>query len=359
MNLIKYIAKRIFNGLIVMIGVVLVIFILFNILPVNSARMTLGQRADTASIEAIEREFRLNLPWYERLGLYFNDLSPISLHNLADEKSSTFIQEKDVKYTKLLTLGSSSLVFKAPYLGKSFQTRRNVSEVISERIFPTFLLAVFAMSLASVTGIISGVIAAIRHNTWVDDMIVTLSTLGTSQPGYVTGYILAAIFGYYLSAYTGLGVVSQLYEYDLDGERIVWKNLILPVVALGIRPISLIAQLTRSAMLDVLNQDYIRTARAKGVSKNKVLFKHALRNAMNPILTSLTGWFAAVLTGAYFVEKVFSYNGLGLLTIGSILNFDFPVVMGCVLLVATIFVLMNIVTDILYSILDPRVVIKG
>lgn len=359
MNLLKYIFKRLLNGLTVMFGVVLVIFVLFNILPVNSARMTLGQRADTASIEAIEREFRLNLPWYERLSLYFNDLSPISFHKLSDEEAPTYLSESDLKFVKLVTVGEVSVVFKAPYLGKSFQTRRNVSEVISERIFPTFLLAVFAMLLASFAGIIAGVLAAIRHNTWVDDMVVTLSTLGTSQPGYVTGYILAAIFGYYLSSYTGLGVVSQLYEYDLDGEKIVWKNLILPVVALGIRPISLIAQLTRSAMLDVLSQDYIRTAKAKGLSQRKVLFKHALRNAMNPILTSLTGWFAAVLTGAYFVEKVFSYNGLGLLTIGSILNFDFPVVMGCVLLVATIFVVMNIITDILYSLLDPRVVIKG
>lgn len=359
MNLLKYIIRRLLNGLTVMLGVVLIIFVLFNILPVNSARMTLGQRADTASIQAIEKEFRLNLPWYSRLLLYVNDLSPISFHQLEDTEAPTFLDYENVKFTSLFKVGAISVVVKAPYLGKSFQTRRNVSEVIAERVFPTFLLAVFAMLLASVAGIIAGVIAAIKHNTWLDDMVVTLSTLGTSQPGYVTGYILAAIFGYYLSSYTGLGVVSQLYEYDLDGEKIVWKNLILPVVALGIRPISLIAQLTRSAMLDVLSQDYIRTARAKGLSNTKVLFKHALRNAMNPILTSLTGWFAAVLTGAYFVEKVFSYNGLGLLTIGSILNFDFPVVMGCVLLVATIFVVMNILTDILYSILDPRVVIKG
>jgi peptide/nickel transport system permease protein len=139
----------------------------------------------------------------------------------------------------------------------------------------------------------------------------------------------------------------------------VWKNLILPVIALGIRPIGIIAQLTRSSMLDVLSQDYVRTAHAKGLSENIVIFKHTLRNALNPVLTSISGWLAALLTGAYFIETVFNYDGLGLQTVNSLKNFDFPVVMGAVLFIAIVFVIMNILTDILYSVLDPRVVIKA
>jgi len=139
----------------------------------------------------------------------------------------------------------------------------------------------------------------------------------------------------------------------------MWKNLILPVIALGVRPIAIIAQLTRSSMLDELTQDYVRTAKAKGLGQMSVLFKHALRNAMNPIVTSISGWLASVLTGAYFIEIVFTYKGLGFQTVQSLLTFDFPVVMGSVLLVALVFVVMNIFTDILYSILDPRVVVKA
>ena len=130
------------------------------------------------------------------------------------------------------------------------------------------------------------------------------------------------------------------------------------MLALGVRPVAIITQLTRSSMLDVLSQDYIRTAKAKGLSYFSVVFKHALRNAMNPVVTSISGWLAALLTGAFFIEKVFDYKGLGLQTIESLLSFDFPVVMGAVLFVAFIFVVMNIFTDILYSILDPRVTVK-
>jgi peptide/nickel transport system permease protein len=150
-----------------------------------------------------------------------------------------------------------------------------------------------------------------------------------------------------------------LTDINFDGETItVWKNLWLPMLALGVRPVAIITQLTRSSMLDVLSQDYIRTAKAKGLSYLSVVFKHALRNAMNPVVTSISGWLAALLTGAFFIEKVFDYKGLGLQTIESLLSFDFPVVMGAVLFVAFIFVVMNIFTDILYSILDPRVTVK-
>src|SRR5580700_5732827 len=163
MVLIKYVFRRLFNGLLVMIGVIVLIFILFNILPVNSARMTLGQRADVASVAAIEKEFRLNLPWYHRLVLYFNDLSPISLNDVDDKEAPSYLNSDEVKFTKLFSISSTSLIVKMPYLGKSFQTRRKVSEVLGEKVYPTFVLAISAMILASVVGIILGVFAAIRQ----------------------------------------------------------------------------------------------------------------------------------------------------------------------------------------------------
>jgi peptide/nickel transport system permease protein len=360
MEIIKFITRRLLNGLFVMIGVIVVIFVLFNILPVNSARMTLGQRADVSSVKAIEKEFRLNLPWYERMLLYFNDLSPISLNKLSDEDASSWLNPDEVRFTSLLTIGKVSAVLKMPYLGKSFQTRRKVSEILGEKIYPTFVLAISAMMLASFFGIILGVFAAIKQYTAWDNAILVMSTFGISQPSYFSGIILAMVFGYYLSDWTGLNVRGSLTDIDYNGQVItIWKNLWLPMLALGVRPVAIITQLTRSAMLDVLSQDYIRTARAKGLSYYTVIFKHALRNAMNPVVTSISGWLAALLTGAFFIEKVFDYKGLGLQTIESLLAFDFPVVMGSVLLVAFIFVVMNIFTDILYSLLDPRVTVKA
>jgi peptide/nickel transport system permease protein len=360
MELIKFIAKRLLNGLLVMAGVIVLIFILFNILPVNSARMTLGQRADTASVAAIEKEFRLNLPWYQRLQLYFNDLSPISLNDIDDKNAPSYINPDEVKFTKLFSIGSVSVIAKMPYLGKSFQTRRKVSEVLGEKIYPTFVLAVSAMALATFFGVILGVFAAIRQYSLWDNAILIFSTFGISQPSYFSGIILAMVFGYYLAPYTHLNVRGSLTDIDYNGDTItIWKNLLLPMLALGVRPVAIITQLTRSSMLDVLHQDYIRTARAKGLGYYAVTFKHALRNALNPVVTSITGWLAALLTGAFFIEKVFDYKGLGLQTIDSLLSFDFPVVMGSVLLVAFVFVVMNIFTDILYSLIDPRVTVKA
>ena len=359
MELIKFVIKRLLNGLLVMAGVIVLIFVLFNILPVNSARMTLGQRADTASVKAIEKEFRLNLPWYHRLELYFNDLSPISLNNVDDKDAPSYLNADEVKFTTLFKTGNISVIAKMPYLGKSFQTRRKVSEILGEKIYPTFMLAITAMTLASVVGIILGIFAAIKQYSFWDNAILVMSTFGVSQPSYFSGIILAMIFGYYLSDWTGLNVRGSLTDIDYNGDVVtIWRNLWLPMLALGVRPVAIITQLTRSSMLDVLNQDYIRTARAKGLSYYSVVFKHALRNAMNPVVTSISGWLAALLTGAFFIEKVFDYKGLGLQTIESLLSFDFPVVMGSVLLVAFIFVVMNIFTDILYSILDPRVTVR-
>lgn len=313
--------------------------------------MTLGQRADVASVEMIEKELGLDLPLHLRLVKYIGELSPIWIHE------SSLEEENRLNYTSIAQLGENSvLAIKAPYMGRSYQTRRLVSDILIEKIPPTLILAFTAILFATFLGVILGVIAAINHNNFIDNTAVTLSVVGISQPSYFSGIILALVFGFLLHDYTGLNHVGALFELNDYGDEIInWKNLILPAIALGIRPVAIVTQLTRSSMLDVLSQDYVRTARAKGLSSNIVLFKHALRNALNPVVTSVSGWFASLLAGAYFVEIIFDFKGLGYETVKALLNFDFPVAMGSVLFTAVIFVVVNIFVDLLYAILDPRV----
>jgi peptide/nickel transport system permease protein len=149
---------------------------------------------------------------------------------------------------------------------------------------------------------------------------------------------------------------GSLYDYDaFKGEVLVWKNLILPMLTLGLRPLAIIMQLTRSSMLDVMEQDYIRTAKAKGLNSTTIIMKHALRNALNPVVTAVSGWFASLLAGSFFVEYIFGFNGLGKATVDALELADLPVVMGAILFIAFIFVIINILADLLYSVLDPRV----
>ncbi|MDX2002788.1 MAG: ABC transporter permease [Chitinophagales bacterium] len=351
--MLRYIGKKILYGLLVMVGVVSIIFFLFNVLPVNSARMTMGQRADVATLEAIEKELGLNKPVWVRFGSYLMDISPMAIHEDNPEA------EEKYGYQKLIPLGANALVVKWPYLGRSFQNRRLVTEILMEKLPPTFILASSSIILAFLLGIGFGIVAAIRRNTWLDDAILTISNLGISQPSYFTALIIAAIFSVYIFPSLGIELIGPLFDTDLYGDDIInWKNLILPTLALGLRPVAIITQLTRSSMLDELSQDYVRTAKAKGVSFRKIIGRHTLRNAMNPILTSVSGWYAALLAGSVFVEETFNYDGLGYTTVRSILNFDLPVAMGCVLIMSVVFVLINILVDVLYGFFDPRISYK-
>ena len=182
------------------------------------------------------------------------------------------------------------------------------------------------------------------------------ANLGVSVPSFFAGILIAWFFGYVLADITGLSMFGSLYEIDpYKGKMLALQNLILPAIALGIRPLAIITQLTRSSMLDVLSQDYIRTATAKGLAPKTVIIKHALRNALNPVLTSVSGWLASLLAGAFFIEYIFNWHGIGKLTVDALLTADFPVVMGSVLFIALIFVIVNTLADILYGVLDPRV----
>jgi peptide/nickel transport system permease protein len=347
----NFVIRRLLYGCAVMLLVILIITSIIYSAPVDPTRMTFGQRSDNATVIAKRKELGLDQPLYVQLAMYLRDILPIAIveHSPAN-------QEK-YHYSKILPVGGQSyLVFKPPYLRESYQTGRQVSEILAAAIPQTAVLAVASMVLATFLGIILGVIAALYPGSKFDSAAIIASVMGYSLPSYIVAMMLALIGGYWLADWTGLNIQGSFFEIDDFGDdRIVWKNLILPAIALGIRPVALITQLTRGAMMEVLSHDYVRTATAKGLPKQVVIFKHALRNALNPVVTAISGWFAGLLAGAFFVESVFSYNGLGQITVTALLNFDIPVVLGSVMFTALVFVAMNIFVDILYAWLDPRI----
>jgi peptide/nickel transport system permease protein len=170
------------------------------------------------------------------------------------------------------------------------------------------------------------------------------------------GIVIAYLFGFVLSHYTGLHMTGSLFDTDpFAGRQLQLRNLLLPAITLGIRPLAIIAQLTRGSLLDTLNQDYIRTAYAKGLGAGRVIWKHALRNALNPVITAITGWFAELLAGAFFVEYIFGWKGIGKVTVDALEKLDFPVVMGSVLVSSFFFIMIGLLADMLYGLVDPRV----
>jgi len=348
--LIKFLTQKLFYGTLVLFGVIFIVFFLFNILPVDPARLTLGQRADVESVEAINKELGLDKPKSVQFLMYLNDVLPLSVY-----KNEPKILEK-YKGISLVKLPKYVLLLKKPYLRRSYQTKREVWQILTQALPQTIILAISSILLASIIGIVLGTIAALRQHTWFDNAAMTLSVMGISVPSYFSALVLGYFFGIVWYKWTGLDQTGGLFIIDDFGNEVfALKNLILPTLALGTRPIGTIFQLTRSSMLEVLSQDYIRTAKAKGLSTTVVIFKHALRNALNPVITTISGWFASLLAGAFFVEVIFDIKGLGYTAVDALMKFDFPVVMGSVLFTASIFIIVNILVDILYAILDPRI----
>lgn len=351
---LRYFIKKTFYCLLVLWGVVSLVFLLFNILPDDPARLTLGQRSDLASIENVRKELNLDKPVGLRYLLYLNDLSPVAIQKNTIEAIEKYHSRK------LISLpANTDLVIKKPYMGRSYQTKRLVWDILADALPGTVILAFTAIIFATVMGIALGVLAALKRNTFWDTSAILASVAGISTPSFFAGLLIAYIFGYVLNPITGLNMVGSLWEYNASGEKqLALKNLILPALTLGIRPLAIIAQLTRSSLLDVLNQDYIRTAYAKGLNKARVIWRHALPNALNPVVTAISGWLAELLAGSFFVEFIFSWKGIGKLTVDSLDKFDFPVVMGVLLTTATIFVFINMLTDIIYTWIDPRVKLR-
>lgn len=358
--MVQYITKKILYSILVLFGVVTVIFFLFNVLPGDPATIMLGQRANKDAIEAIHKDLGTDRPIMEQYALYLNDLSPISVHSNENKNSIWFLNPEKYSWIPLFTVGSSkSVVLKLPYLRRSYITKRKVSDIIKETLPETAVLAFSSIIIASIIGIFLGIISAIKKNSFYDKLSLVLSVLGMAAPSFFVGLIIAWLFGYVLKDYTGLSPTGSLFDIDVwEGETLKIKNLILPAVTLGVRPLAIVVQLMRSSLLDVMSQDYIRTAKAKGLRLKAVIIKHALKNALNPVVTAISGWFAGLMAGAVFVEYIFSWKGIGYEVFEALTKNDLPVVMGATLIFATIFVATNILVDIVYGILDPRVRIK-
>jgi peptide/nickel transport system permease protein len=351
-----YILRRLLNGLLVIAGVILIIFFLFAVLPADPARMMLGQQADSASVALINKDLGRDLPIQKQFLLYVNDLSPISIHTKKTDSPFFLDNLKYPSALKIVDTDSRTVVVKPPYLRRSYQSKKNVSGIIMEKLPDTAALAFAAIIFAALFGIPLGAFAALKKNTTLDKFILAISLSGVSIPSFFASIIFAWIFGFVLSPITGLNMTGGLYEIDaFEGIYIEWKNLILPAIVLGLRPMAIIVQLMRSSMLDVLSQDYIRTARAKGLSARVILFRHALKNSLNPVITSISGWLGSLLAGAVFIEYIFGWNGIGKLTVTALENYDLPVVTGIVLFISIVFIILNIFADILNGIIDPRI----
>ena len=346
--MLVYVFKRLGYGILVLLGVIVLVFFLFQGFG-DPSRLVMGQTGDAATQEAIRKELYLDQPKWKQFAYYLNDVSPLSIHSKEE------IEKKEL--TGFFVGGDTKLALKLPYLRKSYQTKKSVGSVLMEALPGTIILAFAAMFIAVLIGIPLGVVAAVKQNTWMDTTAVFSSIIGISAPSFFMGIIIAYVFGFLLSDWTGLHITGSWFDIDVEtgAKRLTLQNLILPALTLGIRPLAIITQLTRSAMLDVLDQDYIRTAYAKGLSRRTVIWKHGLRNALNPVVTAITGWFAELLAGAFFIEYIFGWRGIGKVTVDALEKLDFPVVMGSVLISATFFILINILADILYGIIDPRV----
>lgn len=356
--MLHFLLKRLLYALLILWGVVTVVFFLFNILPGDPAKMMVGQRSDISTIESIRKELGLDRSKTMQYLKYLNDLSPLSVHNISDSKNYFYLDSSLYNAQVLFPISrESAVVIKAPYLRRSYQSKKLVSDIIAETLPNTFILALVSILFATFLGVFLGIIAALKKDSFFDRASLFFSAFGMSLPSFFAAILIGWIFAFVLGDITGLNLTGNLYEIDDFGEgvHLQLKNLILPAFTLGIRPLAIVIQLSRNAMLDVLSQDYIRTAKAKGLSFKKIIWKHALKNSLNPVITAVSGWFASLMAGVVFIEYIFGWKGLGYIIVDSLNKYDFPVIVGCVLTISVIFIMINMLVDILYGVLDPRI----
>ena len=303
--MLTFILQRLLGALLVILGVVSIVFLLIHMIPGDPVEIMLGESATTADREALRAALGLNLPIRVQFQNYLIGLTQLDL-------------------------------------GTSIHLRRPVSAVLLERLPATGLLALVTLIITLTLALPLGIIAAVRRNTWWDTGAMSFSMLGVSIPNFWLGPVLILIFSLWL----GWLPVSG---------RSGLASVILPSLTLATGLIAVLSRMVRSSMLEVLGEDYMRTARAKGLPPKRVILHHGLRNALLPVITMLGLQLGALLAGAVITETVFSWPGIGLLTIESIQSRDYPVVQACVLLISVTYVLVNLLTDLAYAWVDPRV----
>lgn len=348
--------KRMTSVFITLWGVATVVFFLFSVLPGDPAQMMLGQNENSEELALIQKKFGFDQPILSQYAKYLNDLSPISLHPQDDDFNG--LSTDQYRYNSILNIGQRKLVLKMPYLRKSYhKSGVNVSQVIKDTLPNTAILAMAALLIAICFGLLLGILSAVYAHTPFDRILQLISTMGMSLPSFFSAILVAWIFGFLLHEFTSLDMTGSLYVLDDMGEsyHIAWKNLILPAFVLGIRPLAVVTQLMRNALLDEWSRAYVKTARAKGLSSPVIIWRHMLKNALNPVITALSGWFASMLAGAVFVEYIFGWNGIGKEIVNALNILDIPVLMGSVLTISFLFIVINQVVDLLYAYLDPKV----
>jgi len=303
--MIALLFRRLLLAIPTLVGVLVVVFLLLYVAPGDPVQEMVGERADAATIARLRRELHLDAP----------------------------LPEQFVRYAGGVLRGD---------LGRSFITNRSIAGDVAERFPKTLLLAGAAMTLASITGILIGVLSAQRPGGWIDRLALGGAYLGISFPVYWVGLLFVLLFAVTLrwlppSGYGGV------------------KYLVLPALALGMRSVAFLARVTRSAMLEVLGGDFVRTARAKGLAERAVVMRHGLRNALIPVITVLGLDFGYYLTGSILTETIFSWPGLGRYVVNAISRRDLPAIQGSVLFLSAVFVLVNLLTDVAYAKADPRV----
>lgn len=355
--MLRFILKRIGYGLLLLFGVITLVFFLFAVLPTDPVSEIMGQHSDKKTEDAIRHQLGLDLPIGVQYLAYLNDLAPISWHKTNDEDDFFYLNPNNYHYAEIIHFKTSSIVLKTPYLRRSYHGDRPVADIITEAFPKTMLLAIVSIIFGIVVGIFIGVLCAIYHGTWFDKASLLVAVLGMSVPSFFVAILLAWIFAFLLADHTGLSMFGSLYSVDDYGNGVFMdlKNIILPAITLGIRPLAIVIELTKNSVLDVMSQDYIRTAKAKGVTPAHIMLKHALKNALNPVVTAISGWLAGLLAGAVFVEYIFDWKGMGIVIVDALNQNDLPVLMGSLLYISIILVIINIVVDIIYGWLDPRV----
>ena len=311
--MIAFIVRRLFATIPVMLVVAVFVFLMLRLTPSDPAAIIAGDNATAEQVADIRSKLGLNEPI---LTQFFIWISKILRGDL----------------------------------GESFFFKKTVAELISDRIEPTLSLSFFTILLAVIVAVPLGVLAAKRHGSWVDRIVMGFSVLGFSVPVFVIGYSLIYVFASELRWFPTTG-----YKRLHDGIGPWAYYLVLPTITLSVVYIALIARMTRTSMLEVLSEDYVRTARAKGQIERKVLFRHALRNAAVPIVTVIGLGIALLIGGVVVTESVYSIPGLGRLTVEAVLARDFPVIQAVILMFSFVYVLINLLVDLVYSVLDPRI----